>query len=76
MSVTNIEDEPSFNQAMASPDKKSWLDAMDDEITSQEDNGTWVVERVPKGAKTIGSRWVFKRKRDRNGHTRSSKLEL
>ena len=35
---------------------------MDDEINSIEKNDTWEMCNLPKGHKTIGVKWVFKRK--------------
>ena len=68
MTIANIDDEPTFDQAMAGPNRDLWRTAMEEEISAQEENGTWVIEKPPKGAEKIGSRWVLKRKRNRRGY--------
>lgn len=40
---------------------------MDSEIRSIEKNNTWMLTDLPKGAKTIGVKWVFKIKRNELG---------
>ena len=62
-----------FDQAMAGPNRDLWRTAMEEEISAQEENGTWVIEKPPKGAKKIGSRWVLKRKRNRRNYIRKYK---
>ena len=38
----------------------SWCDAMRKEIEALENNGTWTIEDLPPGKKTIGCKWVYK----------------
>ena len=56
-----------FVQAMRQPDKDKWFDCAAKEIQSLLDNGTWELTRLPEGRKAIGSRWVFKIKRNADG---------
>lgn len=61
-------DEPdTYNQAMAGADHKEWLAAVKEEIESHRDNNTFTEAALPTSVQTIGSRWVFKIKRDREG---------
>jgi hypothetical protein len=69
-------DEPHFPQAMRSADKHHWVSAIYEEIDNQKITGSFVVEVLPVGAKVIGSRWVFKRKRDRHGKVVRFKARL
>ncbi|EIW82973.1 hypothetical protein CONPUDRAFT_152019, partial [Coniophora puteana RWD-64-598 SS2] len=44
-----------------------WYDACVDEMGAHWTNGTWEVVTLPPGEKAIGSRWVFKLKRNADG---------
>lgn len=52
----------SWSEAMDDPDSDFWTEAAGDEMISLKKNGTWVLVDRPKGQKTIGCKWVFKRK--------------
>ena len=45
----------------------AWLKAAQDEIQSLVENGTFELVRLPPGRKAIGSRWVFRVKRNADG---------
>lgn len=57
MSFAQVDDPLPFEDARK--DEK-WKQAMDCEIESIERNGTWELTDLPKGAQTIGVKWVFK----------------
>jgi hypothetical protein len=60
-----MEDDPtSFEEAMRGEYSSKWLDAMKDEIKSMSTNKSWDLEKIPKGAKTVGCKWVYKIKYD------------
>lgn len=42
----------------------SWKQAMEEEMKSIHENGTWELDTLPIGAKAIGLKWVFKLKKD------------
>ena len=48
-------------------ERKLWHKAAVDEIQSLVDNGTFELVKLPPGHKAIGSRWVFKVKRNADG---------
>ena len=56
-----------YKQAMKSPDAELWQQAAEEEINSLNANGTWDIVPLPKDRKAIGSRWVFKIKRNADG---------
>ena len=70
------EDPISFRQAMESEDSEKWLIAAKDEIKSMGDNKVWDLVELPKGFKTIGSKWIFKTKRDSKGNIERYKARL
>ena len=66
--VEDLDDPISVNEAMRSADASRWQQAMQDELTSLAENGTWVAADLPPGRKALQSKWVFKRKRDEHGN--------
>ena len=49
-------DPTSFKQAVTNP---GWRQAMDSELTTLDENGTWELTTLPIGKKAIGSHWIF-----------------
>jgi hypothetical protein len=49
---------------------------MEDEMKSMSSNNVWDLEEIPKGAKTIGCKRVYKTKYDSNGNVESIKQDL
>ena len=47
------------NEALARPDGDLWQKAMEDEIQSHMENGTWELADLPPGKKAIKCRWVL-----------------
>lgn len=54
-------------EALRRPDGDKYLASAIDEVRAHLENGTWKVVRLPKGKRAIGSRWVFKIKRNADG---------
>src|SRR5205814_8392106 len=66
----------SYDEAMESSDKDKWLQAIQAELKSQHDNGTWIVVKKTKSMKIITAKWVFDIKRDVNGNIVRYKARL
>jgi hypothetical protein len=69
----------SYEEAMLSPDRNKWKQAMDEEIKSQKDNKTWIVvtrASVPDGKRVLQCKWVLKIKRDADGNPVRYKARL
>jgi hypothetical protein len=47
-------DPTSYEEAMRSPHSSKWREAMEDEMRSMNANQVWKLEKIPKGAKTVG----------------------
>jgi hypothetical protein len=60
-------DPETFAQAMRRPDADHWFKAAEDEMQSLLENGTWELVKLPPGRQAIGSRWVFRVKRNSDG---------
>ncbi|KAI3659112.1 hypothetical protein MP638_001979 [Amoeboaphelidium occidentale] len=72
-----LPDEPSsYTDALKSKYSKEWVDAINDEIKSLEDNQTWTLVHLPPGRTPIKSKWVFKLKRDSSGNIARFKARL
>lgn len=60
-----IDEEPwDFSEAVS---LKEWREACGEDILSIENNKTWNLVDLPKGAKPIGLKWVFKLKHNSDG---------
>ncbi|GJV99259.1 putative retrotransposon ty1-copia subclass protein [Tanacetum coccineum] len=53
-----------------------WLNAMNVEMQSMKDNEVWDLVELPPNGKTVGSKWLFKKKTDmdRVVHTYKARL--
>jgi hypothetical protein len=49
---------------------------MEDEMRSMNANQVWKLEEIPKEAKTVGCKWVYKIKRDSKGNIDRFKTRL
>ena len=61
---------------MSSPDSEKWLEAMKSEMQSMYDNQVWTLIDPPEGIKTIGCKWIFKKKTDMDGKVHTFKARL
>ncbi|KAG5875725.1 hypothetical protein JTB14_007660 [Gonioctena quinquepunctata] len=63
-----VQEEPkTYQEAVTGPDRMDWIDAMNDELESIKNNGTWELVDLPVNRKAIGCKWVFKLKRNSEG---------
>ncbi|KAJ9544451.1 hypothetical protein OSB04_024158 [Centaurea solstitialis] len=71
------EDDPiNLKEALSSSNSQKWIDAMADEMKSMKDNDVWDLVELPKDAKPIGYKWIFKSKKDSNGNIERYKARL
>ncbi|KAK9128999.1 hypothetical protein Syun_017796 [Stephania yunnanensis] len=72
-----VESDPeTFSQAMNCAESELWYDAMNDEMNSMSSNDVWDLVELPKGAKAIGCKWIFKTKKDSLGNIERYKARL
>lgn len=72
-----MEDEPiNFREAMKSSAKDKWINAMQEEYKSMQDNKVWDLVPLPEGVKPIGCKWIYKIKRDSQGNVIRHKARL
>ncbi|CAI7805258.1 unnamed protein product [Closterium sp. NIES-53] len=65
-----------LKEALESSDAEEWKKAMESELKSIEENGTWELVELPEGRKAITSKWLFKIKSDANGNIEHYKSRL
>ena len=70
------DDHTSFEEAMRSDHSLKWLEAMEDEMKSMNTNIVWDLEIIPKGAKTVGCKWVYRIKLGSQGNIEKHKARL
>jgi hypothetical protein len=75
LSVTDGEP-TTYTQAITSADCERWIQAMNDELASQEKNKTWAIVKKTSDMNVIGCRWVYKIKKDMFGNTQRYKARL
>ena len=76
-SVKNDPDTLYWNEAMASPHKRKFLAAMEDEVNSLVNKGTWSEELTQRIAEIVTpNQWVFRIKRTSDGDFKKFKARI
>ncbi|GJY94717.1 retrovirus-related pol polyprotein from transposon TNT 1-94 [Tanacetum coccineum] len=71
---TTIQEEPKkVIHALKNP---SWIEAMQEELLQFKLQGVWTLVDLPIGKRAIGSKWVFKNKKDEREIVRKNKARL
>ncbi|CAI7812144.1 unnamed protein product [Closterium sp. NIES-53] len=65
-----------LKEALESSYVEEWKKAMESELKSIEENGTWELVELPEGRKAITSKWLFKIKSDADGKIERYKSRL
>ncbi|BFG20843.1 hypothetical protein CerSpe_071170 [Prunus speciosa] len=66
----------SFKEAMESQNADKWREAMLNELESMKNNQVWELVEPQKSQKLVGSKWVFKTKKDKDGRIERFKARL
>ena len=74
--VEGVTEPQSVEEALAGPQREEWLLAMQEELASLHEHGTWELMDLPRGAKAIPVKWVFKLKKTINGTIERFKARL
>jgi transposase InsO family protein len=56
-----------YAQAVQGPDQAAWKEAMDEEMRSLQQNGTWSLVDLPPDRRALRGKWVYKLKRGPQG---------
>jgi len=74
--LVNLDEPASYKEAMTGPEAAQWKEAMDSEIQSMKDNQVWNLVTPTPGHKTVGCKWIFKKKTDMDGNVCTFKARL
>ncbi|GKB31868.1 retrotransposon protein, putative, ty1-copia subclass [Tanacetum coccineum] len=67
---------PNYKVALADPESDKWLEAMNTEMQSMRDNQVWYLVDLPSNGRTVGCKWLFKKKTDMDGNVHTFKVRL
>ncbi|GJW91832.1 retrovirus-related pol polyprotein LINE-1 [Tanacetum coccineum] len=65
-----------YKAALLDPESDKWLNAMNVEMQSMKDNEVWDLVDLPPNGKTVGIKWLFKKKTDMDGAVYTYKARL
>ncbi|GJR78627.1 retrotransposon protein, putative, ty1-copia subclass [Tanacetum coccineum] len=65
-----------YKDALLDIKSDKWLSAMNVEMQSMKDNEVWDLADLPPNGKTVGSKWLFKKKTDMDGAVHTYKARL
>ncbi|GJW40973.1 retrotransposon protein, putative, ty1-copia subclass [Tanacetum coccineum] len=75
-SIGDLNEPTSYKAAMLDSESNKWIDAINAEIQSMMNNMVWVMVDLPPGCKTVGSKWIFKKKTDMDGFVHTYKARF
>nr|GFA74644.1 putative retrotransposon Ty1-copia subclass protein [Tanacetum cinerariifolium] len=65
-----------YKVALLDPESNKWLNYMNVKMQSMKDNEVWDLVDLPPNGKTVGSKWLFKKKTDMDGDVHTYKARL
>ncbi|GKA51101.1 retrotransposon protein, putative, ty1-copia subclass, partial [Tanacetum coccineum] len=75
-SLGDLNEPTSYKAAMLDPKSNKRLDAMNAEMQSMIENKVWVLVDLPPNCKTVGSKWIFKKKTNMDSIVHTYKARL
>ncbi|GJR48035.1 retrotransposon protein, putative, ty1-copia subclass [Tanacetum coccineum] len=75
-SLGDLNEPTNYKAAILDPESDKWVDAMNVEMQSMKDNQVWCLVDLPPNCKTIGSKWLFKKKTNMDGIVHTYKARL
>ena len=74
---SHLPDPKNYKEAMKSPDHERWSEAIHREELAMKQNDVFIpLEKIPTDRKILGTKWVFKKKRDGDGNVVKYKARL
>ncbi|KAJ9556119.1 hypothetical protein OSB04_010733 [Centaurea solstitialis] len=74
--LIDLNEPANYKEAMASLEAAKWKEAMNSEIQSMCDNLVWTLVDIIPGQRTVGCKWIFKKKIDMDGKVHTYKARL
>nr|GEZ89262.1 hypothetical protein [Tanacetum cinerariifolium] len=65
-----------YKDALLDPESDKWLATMNVEMQSMKDNQVWDLVDLSPNGKTVGSKWLFKKKTNMDGNVHTYKARL
>ncbi|GJV06432.1 retrotransposon protein, putative, ty1-copia subclass [Tanacetum coccineum] len=65
-----------YKAALLDPESEKWLDAMNVEMQFMKNKEVWDLIDLPPNGKTVGSKWLFKKKTDMDGAVHTFKAHI
>ncbi|GJY05469.1 putative retrotransposon ty1-copia subclass protein [Tanacetum coccineum] len=75
-SIGDLNEPDNYKDALLDLESNKWLDAMNVEMQSMKDNQVWRLVDLPPNGKTVGSKWIFKKKTNMDGNVHTYKSRL
>ncbi|GJR94336.1 retrotransposon protein, putative, ty1-copia subclass [Tanacetum coccineum] len=72
----DLNEPPNYKAVLSDPEYDKWLEAMNTEMQSMKDNQVWILVELPPNGRTVGSKWIFKKKTDMDGNVYTFKARL
>ncbi|CDO71000.1 hypothetical protein BN946_scf184844.g4 [Trametes cinnabarina] len=76
LAALGSDDEPTYREAMAGPEKEQWTAAMREELTRIEQLGTYELVERPPDANVVGAVWALRKKRNERNEVVKYKARL
>nr|GEX08712.1 hypothetical protein [Tanacetum cinerariifolium] len=74
--LRDLSEPANYKAALLDPDSDKWLNAMNVKMKFMKYNEVWDLVKLPPNDKTVGSKWLFKRKTDMDGAVHTYKARL
>ncbi|GJZ98742.1 putative RNA-directed DNA polymerase [Tanacetum coccineum] len=74
--LSELDKPANYKEVMATPKADKWKEAMKSKIQSMYDNQVWNLVDTTPGLKTVGCKWIFKKKTDMDGKVHTYKARL
>ncbi|GJS70743.1 retrotransposon protein, putative, ty1-copia subclass [Tanacetum coccineum] len=74
--IRDLGEPVNYKAVLLDPESDKWLNAINVEMPSIKDNEVWVLVELPPNGKTVGSKWLFKKKTDMDGAVHTYKARL
>ncbi|GKA48573.1 hypothetical protein Tco_0741531 [Tanacetum coccineum] len=66
--IGDLNEPPNYKAALSDPEFDKWLEAMNTKMQSMKDNHVRILVDLPPNGRTVGSKWLFKKKTDMDGN--------
>ncbi|CDO74006.1 hypothetical protein BN946_scf185043.g55 [Trametes cinnabarina] len=76
LAAMGSDDEPTYCEAMAGPEKEQWKAAMEEELSRIKAMGTYELVERPPNVNVVGAVWALRKKRDENNKVVKYKARL